>query len=67
MSWDLRNKHEYTGEPWEYRRLRLRGRAEDPRPGLDTDLPDDREREYEEVPWWAIDPSFKTSLRKDMR
>jgi hypothetical protein len=53
----LRNAHEY-GETIPQRDARLRSNAEDPRPGID--LTDDRRDDYEPVPWWAIDPSFKT-------
>lgn len=56
MGW-LRNDHQYLGEPLEFRRLRFRDRAEDPRPGIDHDDP--REDDYAPVPWWTIDPSFK--------
>lgn len=54
----LRNDHEYTGEPYEYRRLRLRDRADT---ATTLDLPGDRAAEYAPVPWWAMDPSFKTA------
>lgn len=58
----LRNDHDYSGEPWEHKRLRKRAEA-DERHAVDShDLPGDREAEHAPVQWWAIDPSFH-SLR----
>jgi hypothetical protein len=59
MSFDMRNRSEY-GETLPQKTARHHANAEEPLPGTDRDLPGDRTDEYAGVPWWWVDPSFKS-------